>query len=331
MHLKIERILGKAAALATMISAIAFMMPAAQAAYPGRPITIIVGGGAGGGNDIAARLVGDYLSKKLGAPVVIENRPGASGARAAEYFADKPADGYTLLLGDNATQIYNPWLIKDTTYDPAKQSVPVAIFGQSTNMMVVHPSLNVNTVAELIALAKSKPSDLDFASAGNGGSIHLAGEYFKHLADIDVVHVPYKTTADMVVNLVAGNTDFAVDNMPNSIQAVRDGKLKALAVTSAERWPDLPDVPTMVELGYKDFALIKWYGIFAQTGTDPEIVKTLNTAITEFLNDPAEGPVKLARIGAIPVKMTADEYGAFLDGQAKIWRTVIDAAGITAN
>jgi tripartite-type tricarboxylate transporter receptor subunit TctC len=328
-HLRM--IFSKAAAVAAAAGCVAFASCPAMAAYPERPVTIVVGAAAGGGNDIAARLLGDYLSRKLGVAFVIDNRPGASGARGAEYFAGRPADGYTLLLGDNATQIYNKWLLKDTTYDPGKQSIPAAIFGQSTNMLVVHPDLGVNTVAELVALAKSKPGTLDFGSAGNGGSIHLAGEYFKHLAGIDVVHVPYKSTAEMVVNLVAGNTDYAIDNMPNSIQAVRDGKLKALAVTSADRWPDLLQVPTMEELGYKNFALIKWYGIFAQTGTDPAIVKILNTAITEFLDDPAEGPQKLTRIGAIPFKTKAGEYGPFLDEQAKIWRAVIDAAGITAN
>jgi tripartite-type tricarboxylate transporter receptor subunit TctC len=321
----------RGAAVATLaVAAVAFAGPA-QAAYPDRPITIVVGAGAGGGNDIAARMVADFLSKKLGVAVVVENRPGASGARASEYFAGRPADGYTLLFGNNATQIYNQWLIKDTTYDPATQSVPVAIFSQTSNVLVANPGLGAKSVKELVDLAKSKPGELDYGSAGSGGSIHLAGAYFAYVNDIDVVHVPYKTTAEMVLEVISGATDFVFDNIPNSYQAVLDGKLTALAVASAERWPDLPDVPTMIELGYENFTVLQWYGIFTQTGTDPEVVKTLNTAMEEFLNDPNEAEVKLKRIGAIPLRLEADQYGTFLEEQAKIWRSIIDAAGVTAN
>ncbi|MCX8997430.1 tripartite tricarboxylate transporter substrate binding protein [Rhizobiaceae bacterium BDR2-2] len=300
----------------------------AQSTYPARPVTIVVGAGPGGGNDVAARLIADYLSRELEQPFVVENRPGASGARASEYVVAQPADGYTLLLGNTATQIYNSMLLADSTFDPNRDTVLAGMFGQSTNLLVVNPQLPVNSVADLVALAKSKPGELNFGSAGNGGSVHLSGEYFRLKADIDVVHVPFKSGAEMATDIIAGTTDFAVDNLPTSYSFVVNGQLKALAVTSEKRWPTLPDVPTMAEAGFPDFNVLSFYGLFARTGTDPEILAKIDAAVEKFISDKDEGEAKLDRIGAIPFRLEPADYSAFIDEQSKVWRAMIAAAGI---
>lgn len=300
----------------------------AQSNYPSRPVTIVVGAGPGGGNDVAARLIADFLSKELGQPFVVENRPGASGARAAEYVVTQADDGYTLLLGNTATQIYNSMLLADTTFDPNRDTVLAGMFGQSTNLLVVNPKLGLNSVADLIALAKSKPGDLNFGSAGNGGSVHLSGEYFRLKSHIDVVHVPFKSGAEMVTDIIAGTTDFAVDNLPTSYSFVVNGQMKALAVTSDKRWPSLPDVPTMAEAGLPDFNVLSFYGLFAKTGTNPEILAKIDTAVAKFISDKAEGEAKLDKIGAIPFRLASTDYAGFIESQSVVWRAMIAAAGL---
>jgi tripartite-type tricarboxylate transporter receptor subunit TctC len=318
-----------AVALAATLTIVAVSGPAmAQAAYPTRPVTIVVGAGAGGGNDVSARLLADYLSKELGQPFVVENRPGAQGARASEYVVGQPADGYHLLAGNNATQIYNSMLLKDTTYDPNRDTVLAGMFGQSTNLLVVNPKLPVNSVAELVALAKSKPGDLNYGSAGIGGSVHLAGEFFRLKTGIDTVHVPFKSGAEMVTDIIAGTTDYAVDNLPTSYSAVVNGQLKALAVTSDKRWPTLPNVPTMAEAGYPDVKVQTFYGLYARSGTDPQIIAKIDAAVGKFVSTKSEGEAKLDRIGAIPFHISSADYKVFIEAQTKIWRAMIAAAGI---
>jgi tripartite-type tricarboxylate transporter receptor subunit TctC len=300
----------------------------AQTAYPTRPVTIVVGAGAGGGNDVAARLLADFLSKELGQPFVVENRPGASGARASEYVVGQPAEGYYLLLGNNATQIYNSMLIAETTYEPNRDTVLAGMFGQSTNLVVANSKLPVNSVADLVALATSKPGDLNFGSLGIGGSVHLAGEYFRLKTGIDVVHVPFKSGPEMIADIVAGTTDYAIDNLPNAYSAATNGQLKPLAGTSEKRWPSLPNVPTMAEAGYPDFNVLTFYGLFAKTGTDPQVLAKLNTAVEKFVTTKSEGEVKLDRIGAIPFLLKPADYKGFIEVQTKIWREMIAAAGL---
>jgi tripartite-type tricarboxylate transporter receptor subunit TctC len=301
---------------------------AAQASYPTRPVTIVVGAAAGGGNDVAARLLADFLTKELGQPFVIENRPGASGARASEYVVGQPADGYTLLLGNNATQIYNSMLIADTTYNPDRDTVLAGMFGQSTNMLVVNKDLPVKTVGDLVALAKQKPGDLNFGSLGIGGSVHLAGEYFRLKTGTDVVHVPFKSGPEMISDIIAGTTDFAVDNLPNSYTAVANKQIRALAVTSDKRWPSLPDVPTMAEAGYPDLNILTFYGLYAKAGTSAEVIARIDAAVEKFVTTKSEGTAKLDRIGAIPFRMPLNDYKAFVEAQTKIWRAMIASAGL---
>lgn len=300
----------------------------AQATYPTRPVTIVVGAGPGGGNDVAARLIADFLSKELGQAFVVENRPGAQGARAAEYVVSQPANGYFLLLGNTATQIYNKMLIADSPFDPDRDTQLAGMFGQSTNMLIANPKLGVGSVSELVALAKQKPGKLNFGSAGIGGSVHLSGEYFRQKAGIDVVHVPFKSGAEMITDIIAGTTDFAVDNLPTSYTAVAGGQLKALAVTSATRWPSLPDVPTMTEAGYPDFQVSTFYGLFAKTGTPTDVIDKIDAAMVKFIDDPKEGKAKLDRIGAIPFRLTPAAYKDFVAKQAVVWHAMIAAAGI---
>ncbi|WP_225027601.1 Bug family tripartite tricarboxylate transporter substrate binding protein [Xinfangfangia pollutisoli] len=300
----------------------------AETDYPTRPVTILVGAGPGGGNDLAARLIADDLTKTLGQAFVVENRPGASGARAAEYMMTQPADGYTLLLGNTATQIYNAMLLADTTFDPDRDSALAGMFGKSSNVLVVNKDLPVNSVAELVALAKEKPGELNYGSAGVGGSIHLAGAYFTQLAEIDAVHVPFKSGAEMMTDIIAGNTDFAIDNLATSFSAISNGDLKALAVTNATRWDSLPDVPTMAEAGYPQLDLTSFYSLVAAKDTDPAVLDKLNTAIAAYVASP-EGAEQLGRIGAVPFDLSPADYPAFITTQGEIWRAMIVAGGTT--
>ena len=313
---------------AASLLALAMSPAAAETDYPTRPVTIVVGAGPGGGNDLAARLIADHLGKSLGQAFVVENRPGASGARAAEYMMTQPADGYTLLLGNTATQIYNAMLLADTTFDPNRDSTLAGMFGKSSNVLVVSPKLPVNSVADLVALARDKPGELNFGSAGVGGSIHLAGEYFNKLAGIDAVHVPFKSGAEMMTDIIAGNTDYAIDNLATSYNAIVNGDLKALAVTAATRWGSLPDVPTMAEAGFPQLDLISFYGLVAARDTDPAVLEKLNAAVAAFVASP-EGKEQLARIGAVPFALSPAEYPAFIEGQGKVWREMIVAGGKT--
>jgi tripartite-type tricarboxylate transporter receptor subunit TctC len=321
--------LRKAAIAAGALTFIAMPLSAsAETDYPTRPVTIVVGAGPGGGNDVAARLIADYLSKTLGRPFVVENRPGAQGARASEYVVAQPADGYTLLLGNTATQIYNKMLIADSPFDPDRDTQLAGMFGQSTNLLVVNPKLPVSSVADLVKLAKDKPGDLNFGSAGIGGSVHLSGAYFALKAGIDAVHVPFKSGAEMITDIIAGTTDFAIDNLPTSYSSVTGGQLKALAVTSEKRWPSLPDVPTMAEAGYPDFQVMTFYGLFARSGTPADTIAKIDGAVAKFIGDKAEGPAKLDRIGSIPFRLPPAEYKDFVAKQAVVWRAMIAAAGI---
>ncbi|WP_431284707.1 Bug family tripartite tricarboxylate transporter substrate binding protein [Humitalea sp. 24SJ18S-53] len=302
----------------------------AQGSYPTRPVRLVVGAPPGGGNDIVARLLAERLGRHFGQNFVVDNRPGASGARAAEWVTQQPADGHVLLLANVATHAINAVLVKDSTFDADRDSVPVAPIGTSTNILVVTPSLPVQSVAELIAYARANPGKLNYGSAGSGGSVHLAGELFKLRTGVDIVHVPYRGAGPMVTDLMAGTVQLAFDNYPSSIGAVRGGALRALAVTSGERWPLAPELPTMIESGVPDFTVTTWFGVTARSGTPDPILAALWSAIDGMLAQ-ADFQQALAAIGAVPMPMGRVDFGRFMTGEQQRWRDIVTAARVTLN
>jgi tripartite-type tricarboxylate transporter receptor subunit TctC len=298
------------------------------ASYPRRPVRLVVGAPPGGGNDIVARLVADRLGRRFGQNFVVDNRPGASGARAAEWVTQQPADGHTLLLANVATHAINAVLVKDSSFDPGRDSVAIGPIGTSANILVVTPGLPVHSVADLIAYARANPGRLNFASAGSGGSVHLAGELFKLATGLNVVHVPYRGSGPMVTDLTAGTVQFAFDNFPSSIGAVRAGTLRGLAVTSAVRWPLAPELPTMVESGLPEVVVTTWFGITARSSTPEPIVAALSEALTVMLGD-AGFQQALAGVGAVPMPMPRADYTAFMHAEQARWRDIVTRARVT--
>jgi tripartite-type tricarboxylate transporter receptor subunit TctC len=235
--------------------------------YPTRPIRLVVPFPAGGTTDILAREVGDRLSRSFGQSVVVDNRPGAGGNIGSDLVAKSAPDGYTLLMGTVGTHAINPSLYTRMPYDHVKDFVPIILVAGVPNVLEVTPSLPVNSVADLIKLAKEKPGQLNFASSGNGTSIHLSGELFKTMAGVDMTHVPYKGSAPALTDLMGGQVQLMFDNLPSSLQQIKAGKLRAIAVTSAQRAPALPNVPTIAESGLPGFEASSWFGLLAPAGT----------------------------------------------------------------
>ncbi len=295
--------------------------------YPSRPVSLIVGAPPGGSNDIVARLLAERLTSDLKSPFLVDNRPGASGARAAEYVTRLPRDGYALLMANVATHAINPILLPDSSFDPKRDSMPVAMLGKITNILVVNPKLPVHSVADLIAYAKAHPGKLNFGSAGTGGSVHLAGELFKLRTGVDIVHVPYRGSGPMVTDLMAGVCQLAFDNYPSSIGAVRAGSLRALAVTSAGRWPLAPDLPTMEEAGVPNFDITTWFGITARSGTPAPIVDKLHASVEQIVKSP-DFVKHLASIGAVPFDLSRKAFASFIDEEHARWKEIVDGAHV---
>jgi tripartite-type tricarboxylate transporter receptor subunit TctC len=254
--------------------------------YPNKPIRLVVPFPAAGTTDILAREVGQRLSVTLGQPVVIDNRPGAGGNIGADIVAKSAPDGYTLLMATVGTHAINASLYSNMPYDHIKDFTPVVLVAGVPNVLEVTPSLPVKTVADLIKLAKEKPGQINFASSGNGTSIHLSGELFKSMAGVDMTHVPYKGSAPALVDLVGGQVQVMFDNVPSSIEQIKAGKLRAVAVTSAQRSPALPDVPTIAESGLPGFEASAWFGIVAPAGTPAAVVNRINADVNQWLHTP---------------------------------------------
>jgi len=273
---------------------------AAQEKYPARPVHIIVPFPAGGVADLLPRMVGAKLSDQWGEPVVVENKPGASGNIGMGYVAQQPADGYTLALAPTGNLTVNPTLFKNMPFDTAKDFTPVTLLANVPNVLVVHPSVPVKTFPELIAYAKANPGKLAFASPGPGSGAHLAGELLKLDAGIDMLHVPYKGLAPAVTDLMGGQVQMMFAGVSTIIQQVKSGKLRALAVAGPHRLDALPDVPTVAESGYPGFDVTSWYGIVAKTGTPPAIIRKVQADMAEALKQP-DVMKKLADLGLEPV------------------------------
>jgi tripartite-type tricarboxylate transporter receptor subunit TctC len=302
-------------------------LAAANAAdYPTRPVHIIVGYPPGGSTDIVARLIGNWLSQRLGQQFIVENRAGAGNNIGTEQVTKAAPDGYTMLLVNPANAI-NSSLYKKLNFNFLRDIDPVASVIQVPNVMEVNPSVPAKTVPEFIAYVKANPDKVNVASSGNGTSIHLSGELFKMMTGIKMTHVPYKGSAPMLTDLLAGQVQVTFDNLPSSIGHIKAGKLRALAVTTAKRSPELPDVPTVAESvpGYEASA---FFGFGVPHGTPKEIVDKLNHEINEALKDPGMLK-KLGDLGGIPVSGTPADFGKFLTAETAKWEKVVRAANLS--
>ncbi len=294
--------------------------------YPSRPIRIIVPFPAGGTADLLARQIGQTMSEALRQQVVIENRPGAGGNIGADLAAKSKPDGYTLLMGTVSTHAINPNLYPKMPYDPVKDFAPVTMVARMPNLLVVHPSVPASNVAELIALAKTRPGALAFASAGNGTTQHLAGELFKKMAGVDMIHVPYKGNAPAVTDLVGGQVQVMFDNIPVSLQQVRAGKLRALAVTGPARSPVLPELPTLAEAGLPGYSITSWFGLYAPSGTSPQIIERLNREANKALAT-AQIRRRLTDQGIEPAGGTPGQFADFMRAELVKWGKIVRESG----
>ena len=305
---------------------VAMAAGASAQTYPSHPIRLVVPFPAGGTTDILAREVGERLTATLGQPVVIENRPGAGGNIGADVVAKAAPDGYTLLMATVGTHAINASLYSKLPYDHIKDFAPVVLVAGVPNVLEVTPSLPVHSVAELIKLAKDKPGQLNFASSGSGTSIHLSGELFKTMAGVDMTHVPYKGSAPALIDLMAGQVQLMFDNLPSSLPHIKAGKLRAIAVTSLQRAPALPDVPTIAESGLPGFEATAWFGIVAPAGTPPAIVNRISADVNQWLRTP-EAKDKLLAQGAIANGGSPEQFAAHIRAETEKWAKVVKASG----
>jgi tripartite-type tricarboxylate transporter receptor subunit TctC len=317
----------------TLISLIAAVVavPAAAAAqtYPSKPITLIVPYAAGGGNDVMARAAADKMSKTLGQQIVIENRGGAGGSIATRQIAKAEPDGYTLGLGGTGTLAINPTLYGNVGYDPRKDFTPVGLIATSALVVCVHSSLPVRSIADLIELAKKDPGKLNYASAGTGSGIHLASEYFATVAGIKLTHIPYKGSGPALTDLVGGHVAMYFSSLPPAVGLLKEGKVRALAVTSAKRSPIFPDLPTVAEAALPGYEAVLHYGIVAPAGTPRPIIEKLSAALRAAVMS-EELKERLAKDGAEPLPSTPEEYAADIDREESKWSTIVKKSGAKA-
>jgi len=311
------------AAVALLLSALA---AAASAQYPSHPVRFIVPSAAGGGTDIIARAVSLKLSEALGQQFVVDNRPGAGQMIGIELAAKAPPDGHTILMAASTLAI-NPVMYKKVPYDPLRDFAPITQAASLANVVVVHPSLPVKSLAELIAYAKARPGELNFASAGIGTSPQMSIELLKSMAGIDMVHIPYKGTAPGVVDLLAGQVKVMAPNVLTALPHIKSGKLRALAVTSTKRSQALREVPTVAEAGLPGYDSTQWYGVLAPAGTSRAIILRLHGEIVRALRDPEVGK-RLEADGAEAVGSSPEEFAAFIKSETEKWARVAQAAGI---
>jgi tripartite-type tricarboxylate transporter receptor subunit TctC len=306
---------------------LALMAPAAADDYPARPVRLIVPFPPGGSNDVVGRMIATQLSERLGKQVVVDNRAGAGGVIGSEIAAKSPPDGYTLLVVSIAHAV-NPWLYK-LNYDPIKAFAPVAILATGPNVLAVNPSLPVNSVKELVALAKQKPGELQYASAGVGSFQHLGGELFKLTAGVDILHVPFKGGGPAMIDVIGGHTKIVFSSLVQTTPHLRSGKLKALATGGAQRNSILPDVPTVKEAGVPDYEAVNWWGIVAPAGTPAAVVERLRKEISTVQESP-ETQKQFVNEGASVIQMTLPQFAAFMQAEMDKWGRVVKAGNIKA-
>jgi tripartite-type tricarboxylate transporter receptor subunit TctC len=318
------------AALACAVLGLSASQIASAQSWPTKPIKFIVPFTPGGNTDIVARMVGEGLSKTFGQPVLIENKPGAAGLLGATAVAKSPADGYTFLMGTVGTHAINAGMYSKMPYDTVKDFTPVTLVASVPNILVVPPSLPVNSVKDLIAYLKANPDKANFASSGSGTSIHLSGELFKIRTGVAMTHIAYKGSPPALTDLMGGQVQLMFDNLPTSLPYVKAGKLKALAVSTAKRIPALPNVPTVAESGLPGFETGSWFGLFAPAGTPKEIIARVDSEVRKMVQSP-EMREKLIQQGAEPVGMGSEEFAAHVKSELAKWGEVVKASGAKAD
>jgi tripartite-type tricarboxylate transporter receptor subunit TctC len=315
-------------ALLAALAGLAAGVPAAALAegYPMKPIRLVVPFPAGGSLDVVARAIGQKLSEAWSQPVVIDNRPGAGGNIGADLVAKSAPDGYTILEGALSTHAVNVSLYSKMPYDPVRDFAPITLVAVTPNVLVLNPSVPANSVKELIAYAKANPGKLSFGSGSNGSAGHLAGELFKTEAGVDMVHVPYKGAAPAMQDLLSGQIQLMFDNLANSMQQVRAGKLKALAVTTEHRSALVPDLPTLAESGLPGFDISTWWGFMAPAGTPKDIIAKWNAEVARILATP-EMKAFFAQQGAEPSPTSPEAFGAMIRSEITKYAKIVKASG----
>ena len=301
-------------------------LPGSAQAYPTKPIRLVVPFPPGGSLDVVARAIGQKLTEAWGQPVVIDNRPGAGGNIGADLVAKSAPDGYTILEGALSTHAVNVSLYRKMPYDPIKDFAPITLVATTPNVLVLSPTLPVNSVSELIAYAKARPGALSFGSGSNGSAGHLAGELFKAEAGVDMVHIPYKGGAPALQALLAGDTQLMFDNLANSTPQLKAGRLKALAVTTARRSALIPELPTLAETGLPGFDIYTWWGFMAPAGTPKEIIAKWNAEVTRILATP-EMKAFFAQQGAEPAPTTPEQFAALIRSEIPKYAKIVKDSG----
>ena len=300
-------------------------LPAVGQTYPSKTIRYVVPFPPAGATDILARWVAEKITLPLGHPVVVENRPGAAGGVGTELVAKSPPDGYTILMATAAQSISETLYVRQP-FSFARDLTAVALIARVPNVMEVHPSVPARTVKEFIALAKSRPGQLNFASSGSGTTLHMSGELFKLMTGTDIVHVPYKGSAPAITDLMAGNVSVMWDNLPASMPYIKAGRLRAIAITSAARYPGLPELPTVAESGVPGYEASAWFGVVAPAATPREAIARLNTEINRAVNLP-DMKERFAQQGAIPVPGTPEDFAGWIRTEIAKWGKVVKASG----
>ena len=321
--------LARANMLVGLLAACGIAGGAQAQAWPAKPIRLVIGFAPGGAADYVARTISDPLGRALGATLVVENRAGAGSSLAADFVAKAPADGYTLLIASPSSISVNPALNPKLGYS-AKDLLPVAKITSSPLVVAVHPAAGIQTLQQLIAMAKAKPGVLNYTSSGNGSAPHLGGAHFSRVAGVEMVHIPYKGGAPAIQSVIAGDAQLTFGTPPSVLPMVQAGRLRALGVTSTERTALVPGVPGMAESGLPGFNLSFWYGLFVPVGTPPEIVKKLFEAATEVMQRP-EIKAALAREGTeVALSKSPQDFAAFLDDDNRFWAKLVKDAGVKA-
>lgn len=328
--MKTRVILYLAQLVLTTAMLVGFVVDALAQSYPNKSIRLIVAYPPGGGVDIIARVIGQKLTEKWRQTVIVDNRPGSAGLIGTEIAAKARPDGYTLLMGQTGTLTINPSLYSKCPYDPIKDFAPITLTAVMPFILVIHPSVPVTTVKELIAFAKSKPGTLNFASSGSGSVQHLGGELFKTMTGVDMVHIPYKGGAPAFIDLLGGRVSLIFSTMPPALPHVKAGKIRALAMAGTTRSPLFPDLPTIAESGVPGYDVSSWNGVVAPAGTPKEIINLLNTEIAKILRQPDVNE-RLSSEGSDPVSSTPEQFGAMIKADVAKWAKVIKACGAQAD
>ena len=325
-----RRIFLRTCAAAALVSA--FAAPAvAQTAFPNKPIRILVGFAPGGGTDIVARALSVKMSEALGQPIVVENRAGASGTIAAAEVARSAPDGYTLLMGHSNSNAIAPFVLDKVPYDAGTDFTPITYVGYVPNVLVVHPSVPARTIPELIALAKGKPGEYTYASSGIGSTQHLAGALFANFTDVQLNHIPYKGSGQAVIDLIGGQVNMNFDTMPPVLGHIKSGKLRALAISTPQRLPQLPDVPTFSEVGTKGFEVTNWYSVMGPKGLPADVISKIDGAVKKAMSDPAINTSLVAQGVQFGGAATPAQFSDFIKAELTKYQKLVKDLNVKAN